>query len=93
MISPEGANADRWIKLLIERAPELRRAGITRLTLASVSVELAPFTEPAAPAASSSSGGTTAPAPGEAVPPALDDPATYADGIVPGWTIEHLTEE
>ena len=76
----------RWIDLVLERAAELRQAGV--LQLGPGTATLAPYVAPAT-AETSLSTETT---PELALHP-LDDPASYPDGIVPGFTIERRLPE
>lgn len=73
-----------WMTLVTERAPALRRAGVTTIELAGCVLDLAPWDAPSvgdAPAARAESS-TSDP---------LFDPATYHDGRVPGFDIEAVT--
>ena len=76
-----------WIGLVLERADELRRAGV--LQIGPGTATLAPYTPP--PPASDSSSNAT-PTPERALAP-IDDPHSFPDGIVPGFTIERVLPE
>lgn len=71
----------QWLELLIERAPQLRRAGVTRIALEGCTVDLAPV-EPAAVHVPEEEA--------ELLDP-LDDPRTFPGGRMP--TFQRITEE
>lgn len=77
-------DAGAWIDLVIKRADDLRKAGVLQIGVDGASVTLGPLpidlpehTQPAAP---------------EEYPDAFHDPATYPNGIVPGYRITRLEE-
>lgn len=76
-----------WIELVLERAESLRKAGVLELAAGGFSVTLAPIVE------SPSVDPNGKPPADEVIPPALDDPHSYQDGIVPGFDIEPLDQE
>ena len=78
----------RWIDLVLERAAELRQAGV--LQIGPSTATLAPYVEPTP--TSDTTSASSAPTPPQALHP-LDDPASYPDGIVPGFTIERVLPE
>lgn len=70
-----------WLTLIAERAPRLREAGISSLTLDGFSVQLTPHV---------ASGKVEANAmPQESSNP-LQDSTTYANGVVPGFDLSDL---
>ncbi len=71
--------AAEWLDLLIERADALRKAGVTHVDLGGCAVTLAP--PPVEMPIE-----RDRPEPAEDLDP-LNDPATYADGRVPGFVI------
>lgn len=72
-----------WLTLIAERAPRLREAGISSLTLDGFSVQLTPFV--------ASGKVEAAPMPQESSNP-LFDSSTYAGGDVPGFDLSGLKE-
>lgn len=66
------------LELLIQRAPDLRRAGVFIVELGDLKFQLTPF-DPADTRAGHQQ--TLAPPPADP----LDDPAAYPNGIVPGF--------
>jgi hypothetical protein len=77
-----------WIELVIERAADLRNAGVTAIAVDGCSVQLLPK-EPTTPKFDDIKND------GEqlgGLPPLLD-PASYPDGIVPGFTITRLSDD
>lgn len=81
----EAMTADEWIDLMLKRASELRKAGITAIGCDGHTAALLPsepeYSDPKAAAG-----------PPIEEPPIdpLQDPATYADGLVPGFEIFDL---
>lgn len=70
------------LTLIAERAESLRRAGVLAVQVDNFSVQLAPYSEPD-PVAD-----RPGPVEVEMHSDPLRDPATYADGRVPGFTRE-----
>jgi hypothetical protein len=84
-LSPD--RAKWWIDMVLLRADELRRAGISAVSIDGCTASLLPA-EPEPPKFPDVKN--------DASPdglPALNDPASYADGIVPGFVIERLDPE
>ena len=77
------SDASAWIEIVLGRAEELRKKGV--LSIGPGSATFAPWSEPVQPDKEDRKDTTpTAPV------GVLDDPASYPDGIVPGWPIERL---
>ncbi len=68
-------DCERWVSLLIEKGDALRAAGVLRLTLGDLQVELMPAVSP-------EPGGTGDFEDGMFVDP-LDDPSSFSSGRVP----------
>jgi hypothetical protein len=66
------------LTLITERAEALRKAGVLVVQVDNFSVQLVPWSEPPPPA-------TAAVEEGPFIDP-LEDPATYQNGRVPGFT-------
>jgi hypothetical protein len=70
-----------WIDLVISRALDLRKAGILAIGIDGFTASLAPYVEQFAD-------DKATPPPPEHTGSVMDDPASYADGVVPGYVIE-----
>lgn len=82
-------NARALVKLLKEEAPDLRRAGILKLELGAVSVEMVPYiAELEHPQGDADVGGDF---PRTDSLDALDDPATFGGAGVPGMPKTNTT--
>jgi hypothetical protein len=87
---PGGFSAEKaewWIRLVLDKAGELRRAGVCDISVDGCGVKLLPI-EPEPPKFADVKN-----EPSLDGLPALNDPASYADGIVPGFVIERLDPE
>lgn len=71
-----------WIDLVIARALDLRKAGITGIGFGGCSAQLLPYMEPLG------DDKTTGEAVEEYQGDALNDPASWPGGVVPGFTIQ-----
>jgi hypothetical protein len=76
--------AAELLTLITERAEALRKAGVRAVQVDNFSVQFTPYAEPPPPA-------TDAVEEGPFVDP-LEDPATYQNGRVPGFTREDDSE-
>lgn len=79
-------DASAWIDLVLQRSKELRSAGILAIEVGGgYSATLAPGAFEMPPGD---------PVKADPIPPdALHDPASYADGFVPGFDIKPLKED
>jgi hypothetical protein len=75
-----------WLDLVLARAAELRKAGVRSIGVAGCSVELETWVEPLPPDTKRK------PDSDDEHPDALNDPATYGGGPVPGFQIQQLSE-
>lgn len=75
-MSDSKPNPAEWLALIADKAPALRKAGVTELVLDGVSVRLAPYVDPETQAQA-----PTQPQTREDLDP-LDDPETF--GLPPG---------
>lgn len=73
------ATATEWIDTVIERAGALRKAGVSTISIDGCSVTLAPL---------AADEGPTGPSVAQDSDDPLFNPATYPNGIVPGFTRE-----
>jgi hypothetical protein len=78
-------DASGWIDLVIARAPDLRKAGVTAIGFDGCTASL----EPAAPTFSDDKPGTSV---DDSYLDPLHDPATYGGGVVPGYAITKFDE-
>ncbi len=69
-----------WIDLVLQRAMELRKAGVLVIGCEGNTVQLAPLEEQTV-------GAIDAPTDPDYVGDVFNDPASYADGVVPGFSI------
>lgn len=83
-------DAAKWISLVLKRADELRKAGVT--SIGPGSATFAPYGElPNEPPVDTSA--SAAPQTDERDPDLFNDPASYPFGVVPGYSIEKLSQE
>jgi hypothetical protein len=84
---PAPSRHTEWIDLVLARCGDLRRAGVLAIGCDGLTAQLAPWIEP--PTADKDAAAGTDETPLDF----MNDPASYADGVVPGYEIEKFTPE